>query len=1058
MKLKTRISIVFAGTLFLMLGFQLQNEKISTDSFEALKKGFKTPGNEYGTTPFWVWNTRVTKTIIDSMLLDYKMNDFGGVIVHPRPGLITEYLSDEWFSLFEYAQQRGKELGMKVWIYDENSYPTGFGGGLVPDQMPESYNQGQMLYMSEVNVLPDNQEDIFIALKLENGQFTDVSSNLAAEKGKTGKYRVFKKVNYEKSNRGTVAGPIGSSYVDLMAKGVTQKFIDITFKGYEKVAGHEFGKNVPGIFSDEPTIINEGKDCVRWTPDLFAQFKEKWGYDLRLHLPSLFEETGNWKKVRHNYYQTLLQLFIDRWSKPMYNYTEQHNLIWTGHYWEHGWPSPYHGPDNMAMYAWHQMPGIDMLFNQYNEEKPVQFGNIRAVKELGSVANQLGKKRTLSETYGGGGWELTFKDMKRLADWEFVLGVNFMNQHLSFMTITGSRKYDYPPSFSYHEPWWPFYKTLNQYLARLSLCLSSGQQKNDILIIEPTTSAWMYYFRGKENKRFFEIGKRFNDFVTTLQRAHSEYDLGCENIIKDQGKVKNGKFVIGQRAYSTVVIPPGMDNIDLPTFKLLKEYAKQGGKVVLFEKLSFMDGGASDELDYFASAKANILQAVQETEQQVIQTHLLPADIRIAGITNNPIGGNLYYQRRQLSDGQLIFLSNASMDAASKGLVTVNGKDALQMDLFNGEICDYPEKENAGKITFEFDIPAAGSMMVFVSGKQQEGFNACVLEGGKTLVKTNPAKVLRPAENTLMIDFCDLELKRPDTAYRDLHVGVASNTAFKHFGFKDGVGNPWNNRTQFKDRIVARDTFAAGTGYTATYHFEIAKNVNLKHFRAVTEQPELWHSVSVNGAKVQASKGKWWLDRSFGVFEIGKYLKPGKNIISLTVSPMRVYAEIEPVYMLGDFNLAPAAKGWKIIPSAPLKFGAWNKQGLPLYGQGIKYTKEFQVQTIGKNYIVKLKKWNGTVAGVKVNNIPAGIISSEPNELNVTPYLRTGMNRIEIEVIGSLKNLLGPHHNKPLPGLVDPGKWYNVKTYPSGNDYQTCSYGLEEDFEIFQLISDKNDK
>ncbi|SDK66740.1 hypothetical protein SAMN04487898_110131 [Pedobacter sp. ok626] len=1052
MKLKQLLTLILAVGLFLLLGFQLRDEQTNPSSFEVLKKTFKNPVEAYGTTPFWVWNAKVSRKLIDSMMLDYKKNDFGGVIVHPRPGLITEYLSEEWFSLFDYTMQLGKKLGLKVWIYDENSYPTGFGGGLVPDQMPESYNQGQMLYMSEVDQLPDSHTDIFIALKAVNGAYVDVSSSLSAEKGKKGKYRIFKKVNYEKSNRGTVAGPIGSSYVDLMAKGVTQKFMDVTFKGYEKVAGHEFGKTVPGIFSDEPTIINEGKDCVRWTPDLFAHFKEKWGYDLSLHLPSLFEETGDWRKVRHNYYQTLLQLFIDRWSKPMFNYTQRHNLIWTGHYWEHGWPSPYHGPDNMAMYAWHQMPGIDMLFNQYNEEKPVQFGNIRAVKELGSVASQLGKQRTLSETYGGGGWELTFKDMKRLADWEFVLGVNFMNQHLSFMTITGARKYDYPPSFSYHEPWWPFYKTLNQYFARLSLCLASGQQKNEVLVMEPTTSAWMYYFRGKENKRFFEIGKSFNDFVTTLQKEHIEYDLGCENIIKDQGKVENGKFIIGQRAYNTVIIPPGMDNIDAPTFNLLKAYVSQGGKVILFEKPAFVDGNSGVADEFFATDKANVLRVRDAAQKQIIREHLLPADFKISATSSQGIGGNLYYQRRQLSDGQLVFLSNASMDEISKGKVVLKGKDALVMDLFSGEIRDYPDKEDKGKLEFDFDIPPAGSLMVFVSDKKQAGFKVIDPVLPKTLVKTNPAKVIRPAENSLMIDFCDLELKRPDTAYRDLHVGVASNTAFKHFGFKDGVGNPWNNRTQFKNKIVDRDTFSVGTGYTATYHFELAGNVNLKHCRAVVEQPGLWQSVSVNGVKINALKGEWWLDRSFGVFEIGKYLKPGKNSLALSVSPMRVYAEIEPVYILGDFNLVPAAKGWKLVPPQALGFGPWNKQGLPLYGQGIKYVKKFQVQKAGMEYILRLKKWNGTVAAVKVNGVLAGIISSEPNELKISPYLKKGDNRIEVEVIGSLKNLLGPHHNMPLPGLVDPGKWYNVKVYPSGNDYQTYSYGLEEDFELLRQV------
>ena len=74
-----------------------------------------------------------------------------------------------------------------------------------------------------------------------------------------------------------------------------------------------------------------------------------------------------------------------------------------------------------------------MLFN--SDTRPDQFGNIRAVKELSSVVNQLDKSRALSETYGGAGWELTFDDMKRLGDWEYVLGVNFLNQHLAHMTL-----------------------------------------------------------------------------------------------------------------------------------------------------------------------------------------------------------------------------------------------------------------------------------------------------------------------------------------------------------------------------------------------------------------------------------------------------------------------------------------------------------------------------------------------------------------------------------------------------------------------------------------------
>lgn len=158
--------------------------------------------------------------------------------------------------------------------------------------------------------------------------------------------------------------------------------------------------------------------------------------------------------------------------------------------------------------------GIDMLFNQFDEKNPItQFGNIRAVKELRSVANQMGNKRTLCEIYGGGGWDETFKDFKRLGDWALVLGVNFMNPHLSHMTIQGARKYDYPPTFSYHSPWWDDYKYMNEYFTRMSYLMSNGIQDNDILILEPTTTLWSYFSHiGSEDKLMF-IGRTFQEFI-----------------------------------------------------------------------------------------------------------------------------------------------------------------------------------------------------------------------------------------------------------------------------------------------------------------------------------------------------------------------------------------------------------------------------------------------------------------------------------------------------------------------------------------------------------------
>ena len=115
-----------------------------SDSFSDLKNFFQNPASEFRTVPFWVWNDEITETQIDEQLSDFKSKGFGGVFVHPRPGLITPYLSERWHQLFKYSVEKGKELGLNIWIYDENSYPSGFAGGHVPAQMPGSYNQANV--------------------------------------------------------------------------------------------------------------------------------------------------------------------------------------------------------------------------------------------------------------------------------------------------------------------------------------------------------------------------------------------------------------------------------------------------------------------------------------------------------------------------------------------------------------------------------------------------------------------------------------------------------------------------------------------------------------------------------------------------------------------------------------------------------------------------------------------------------------------------------------------------------------------------------------------------
>jgi hypothetical protein len=100
-----------------------ENTENGRDSFSYIEQHFQDPPAAYRPAPFWIWHEVLTKEKIREQLTDFREKGIGGVFVHPRYGLVTEYLSEEWFEMFAYTLEVAKELDMEVWIYDENSFP-----------------------------------------------------------------------------------------------------------------------------------------------------------------------------------------------------------------------------------------------------------------------------------------------------------------------------------------------------------------------------------------------------------------------------------------------------------------------------------------------------------------------------------------------------------------------------------------------------------------------------------------------------------------------------------------------------------------------------------------------------------------------------------------------------------------------------------------------------------------------------------------------------------------------------------------------------------------------
>ena len=164
---KTSIVIL---TILIILAMILSCQKQeSRDSYEIVLQMFQNPPSEYRSAPLWVWNDEVTTTQIEEQLKDFKEKGIGGVFIHPRPGLITPYLSEEWLSLCRHAVTTGKNLDMKIWIYDENSYPSGFAGGHVPHQMSDAVRKS--LVMKKVYTLTESfEKEPFIVLQKTSGK------------------------------------------------------------------------------------------------------------------------------------------------------------------------------------------------------------------------------------------------------------------------------------------------------------------------------------------------------------------------------------------------------------------------------------------------------------------------------------------------------------------------------------------------------------------------------------------------------------------------------------------------------------------------------------------------------------------------------------------------------------------------------------------------------------------------------------------------------------------------------------------------------------------------
>jgi hypothetical protein len=343
-----------------------------------------------------------------------------------------------------------------------------------------------------------------------------------------------------------------------------------------------------------------------------------------------------------------------------------------------------------------------------------------------------------------------------------------------------------------------------------------------------------------------------------------------------------------------------------------------------------------------------------------------------------------------------------------------------------------------------FTLNPGGSLLLCFTDKKAEK-PAPEKPGPGTPLQLKQTAVRQTNANVLTLDYCYLRLdnvlKGPEYFYQ------AQTRVYQSVGFRK---NPWDNGVQFKSQLMEKDSFPGGSGFEATYSFSVAEGTDLSGMKAVVERPEYFR-VSVNGIHVMPVKGEWWLDKDFAVYDISAQVKTGMNNLTVRVKPMRILAELEPVYILGDFSLKSEKAGYSIIPAVELGTGSWKKFGKPMYGGKVAYSATFDAGLKkDKVFTFKPGKWNGVVAELNVNKQPAGILLNDLEERDITAWIQDGENEVALIVCGSLRNVLGPFHSDRSTGSTWPSMfWKSPATgQPPGDQYFTLDYGLMEPFEI----------
>lgn len=998
----------------------------------ALHAEFLHPGAVWRGKPFWAWNGRLEREELLRQIRVMKQMGFGGFFMHSRTGLVTEYLGDEWFDHINACADEAERLGMEAWLYDEDRWPSGTAGGLVTEH-PEFRARSVWCDVQPLDIWPElawNGDLVAVfraeidglsfrnATRLRKGQRLPQSSNEST------RLLVFRVVEMPASSFYN-----GFTYVDTMNAAATRRFLELTHERYAAKCGDRLGRSIKGIFTDEPhrgqlmdgfSMDKEptGPWRAPWTAELPAQFRIWFGYDLIDRLPELFLQRDGQpvSQVKWHFVECLQRLFLQNFAEPCQAWCRKHHLILTGHVLHEDSLAAQTAMNGSLMRYYEHLdwPGIDVLS-----------GNNTCfwiAKQLQSAARQLGRTWLLSELYGCSGWHVDFRGHKWIGAWQALFGINVRCHHLSWYSMEGEAKRDYPASILHQSAWWDSYGTVEDFFARFGLLMAQGRARCDVLVLNPVESVWCQVHAGwsrflvAQTPALQALEKAYADLFHALSGTQTDFDYGDEEMLSRLASVEStptGPLLhVGKAAYRVVVVGR-MVTMRASTLELLKRFRAAGGAVLFADE-------APGHIDAVPSPRAALFAA---TCQRVLPTGaaisaalaaVLPArPVTLRDAQGKPVE-HLFSHVRETEDGLVVALLNASRERPVAG-VTISLHAPGLRSVEEWSALDGSRKAVTARWEGDYaqittDFPAGGEHF-YVLGRTttRRRRPTATLPHFRELPAKGPFRYRLGEANACVLDMASYRIG--DGAWhRPVEILKADQAVRRTLGLAERGGEmlqPW-----FALRQQTTLPAAAQVAFRFAFAITIMPSSPVE---LAIERPEAWR-ILLNGTPLDPLTATgWWLDVACKRIPLPPaLLRRGENCIEIETG-FSYATNPEALFLLGAFGVQLEGADRQLV-DLPARLAATDlaRQGLPFFTGSVVYDLAIPPACRpGDHVVLRLPAFGAVCAKVHADGMQTAVVPWPPYEADVTAAVQAGAQAVQLELLLSRRNAFGPLHQWP---------------------------------------------